>query len=41
MKDLLDIPDDNDLKFASFDITNIYTNITTNELHYIIRNLCT
>ena len=41
MKDLLHIPYDTDLKFASFDITNMHTNIPTNELPDIIRNLCT
>ena len=40
MKDLLDIPYDDNLKLASFDITNTYTNIATNELHHIIQNLC-
>ena len=32
MKDVLDIPYDSDLKFASFDITNMYTNTPTDEL---------
>ena len=41
MKYLLDIPYDTDLKFTSFDITNMHTNIPTNELSDIIRNLCT
>ena len=40
MKDLLDIVYDNNIKFASFDITNMYTNIPTDELPNIIRNLC-
>ena len=40
MKAVLDIPYDTDLKFVSFDITNMYTNIPTNELPDIIRNLC-
>ena len=41
MKDLLDTPYDANLKLASFDITNMYTNIPTNELPNIIQNLCT
>jgi hypothetical protein len=41
MQDLLDIPYDTDLKFASLDITNMYINIPTNELPLIIRTLCT
>jgi len=34
--DLFDIPCDQNLKFASFDITNMYTNIPTSELVTII-----
>ena len=40
MKDLLDIPYDNNIKLASFDIMNMYTNIPTDELLNIIQNLC-
>ena len=32
MNDLNEIPFDNELKFVSFDISNICTNILTNEL---------
>jgi hypothetical protein len=39
MKDLTDIPYETDLKIASFDITNMYTNIPTNELSDI-KHLC-
>jgi hypothetical protein len=41
MKDLLDIPYNNNLKLASPDITNMYTNIPTNEIPVIIQNICT
>ena len=40
MHDLMDIPYKNDLKFASFDITNMYTNTATRELTDIINYLC-
>jgi hypothetical protein len=40
MNELKDIPYENNLKFASFDITNIYTNIPTRELSNIIKYLC-
>ena len=40
MNDLMDIPSKNDLKFATFDITNMYTNIPTLELTNIINYLC-
>jgi hypothetical protein len=32
INDLLEIPYDQNLKFASFDITNMYSNVPTNEL---------
>jgi len=38
--DLFDIPYDQNLKFASFDITNMYTNIPTSELVTIIDITC-
>ena len=41
MKDLLDTPYDTNLNLASFDITNMCTNIPTNEFPNIIQNLCT
>ena len=41
MKDLLSNPYNNNLKLASFDITNMYTNIPTDELPVIIQNHCT
>ena len=37
--DITDIPYDSNIKLASFDITNMYTNIPTNELANIILNL--
>ena len=40
MYDLKDIPFEKDLKFASFDITNIYTNIPTCRLINVISNIC-
>ena len=40
MHDLMDIPYKNDIKFASFYITNMYTNIPTNNLTDIIHHLC-
>ena len=40
MKGLSDIPYDNNIKLATFDITNIYTNIPTEKLPIIIQNLC-
>ena len=39
-KRLLEIPYDQVLKFASFDITNMYSNIPTNELIKIIDLMC-
>ena len=39
MKDLTNIPYDNNIKLASFDITNMYTNIPTNDLPNIIHYL--
>ena len=41
MKNLLYIPYDNNLKHVSFDITNMYTNISNNEIPVIIQKLCT
>ena len=38
MKDLLSNPYNKNLKLASFDITNMYTNIPTNKLPVIIQN---
>jgi hypothetical protein len=38
--DLSDIPYDSDIKLASFDITNMYTNIPTDEFPSIILNVC-
>jgi hypothetical protein len=35
-----DIPFDPHLKLASFDVTNMYTNIPTKELIHIIDNIC-
>ena len=40
MKDRSDIPYDNNIKLASFDIMNMYTNIPTEKLPNIIHNLC-
>ena len=40
INELMDIPYENNIKLASFDITNMYTNIPTNELPNIILNLC-
>ena len=37
MNDLIEIPFKNDLKFASFDITNMYMDIPTHELANIIK----
>ena len=37
---LLEIPYDQDLKFASFDISNMYSNIPTNELIKVIDLMC-
>jgi hypothetical protein len=38
--DLREIPCDQNLKFASFDITNMYSNVPTGELVNIIDVLC-
>jgi hypothetical protein len=38
MNDLKEIPFEEDLKFASFDISYMYTNIPTNELSEIIES---
>jgi hypothetical protein len=40
IEDVADIPYNNRLKLASFDITNMYTNIPTNELLNITDKLC-
>jgi hypothetical protein len=40
INDLTDIPYDHNLRLASFDITNMYTNIHTNELLDIINSVC-
>jgi hypothetical protein len=40
MKDLLEIPFDKDLKFVSFDIMNMYSNVTVNQLIKIIELMC-
>jgi hypothetical protein len=34
------IPYDRNMKFASLDLTNIYTNVPTNELMTILWNMC-
>jgi hypothetical protein len=36
----LDIPFENDLKFSSFDITNMYSNVPVKELIKITRIMC-
>jgi hypothetical protein len=41
MHDLMDIPYTNNIKLASFDITNMYTNIPTNDLTDIKHHLGT
>jgi hypothetical protein len=40
INDLTDIPYDHNLRLTSFDITNMYTNIPTNELLDIINSVC-
>jgi hypothetical protein len=40
INDLTDIPYDNNLRLAFFDITNMYTNIPTNDLLVIINSVC-
>ena len=40
MNDLNEIPLEKDLKFISFDMTNMYTNTPTKELIKIIENMC-
>jgi hypothetical protein len=40
MKELKEIPFESGLKFVSFDIANMYTNIPTNELIGIIEGMC-
>jgi hypothetical protein len=40
IQDLTDIPFDSNLQFVSFDITNMYTNVPTDELINIINSLC-
>jgi hypothetical protein len=39
MKDLRAIPYDRNMKFASPDLTNLYSNVSTNELMMILRNI--
>ena len=41
MHELQEILFDNDLKLVSFDISNMYTNIPTNELTKLIQYMCT
>ena len=41
MYDLQEIQFDNNLKLISFDISNMYTNIPTNELTKLIQYMCT
>jgi hypothetical protein len=40
MDDLLRIPQGHQMKFASFDISNMYSNIPTGELTSILNDLC-
>ena len=40
MEDLHNIPFNNELKVASFDISNMYTNVPTQQLPDIITHLC-
>ena len=40
MQDLQEIQFDNDLKFVSFVISNMYTNIPTNEITDVIQHMC-
>jgi len=40
MDDLLRIPQAHQMKFASFDISNMYSNIPTRELTTILNDLC-
>ena len=40
MKDLRAIPYDRNMKFASLDLTNMYSNVPTNELMTILKNIC-
>jgi hypothetical protein len=40
MEDLLQIPYSDNLRFASFDISNIYSNIPTSKLPQLITSLC-
>jgi hypothetical protein len=40
LNDLIDIPYDSSIKFASFDITNMYSSIPTKELLRIINTIC-
>jgi hypothetical protein len=40
INDLTDIPYDHNLRLVSFDITNMYINIPTNELLGIINSVC-
>jgi hypothetical protein len=40
MNDLLEIPYNKDIKFVSFDITNMYLNTPVKELLKIIKLIC-
>lgn len=40
MNDLNEIPMNHDLKFALFDICNMYSNIPSNNLIHIITTMC-
>jgi hypothetical protein len=40
MKDLIQITYDQNLRFASFDISNTYTNIPTDQIPKIVASLC-
>jgi hypothetical protein len=40
INELIEIPYEQDLKFASLDITNMYTNVPMNELIQIIELMC-
>jgi hypothetical protein len=41
MNDFLEFPHDQDLKFVSFDITNMHSNVSTNEFVKAIDLMCT
>jgi hypothetical protein len=40
MNDLLEVPYNKDIKFVSFDITNMYSNTPDKELLKIIKLIC-